>query len=58
MLARNARMYPERTALIELKPSTGLRKEITWKEFDDRVNRIANALIDRGVSRATKSSTG
>lgn len=54
MLARNARMYPERTALIELKPGTGLRKEITWKEFDDQVNRVANALIDRGVTRGDR----
>jgi acyl-CoA synthetase (AMP-forming)/AMP-acid ligase II len=54
MLARNARMYPNDTALIELKPSQGLRKEITWKEFDERANRIASALIDRGVSKGDK----
>ncbi|GAH85065.1 unnamed protein product, partial [marine sediment metagenome] len=34
MLARNARMYPNDTALIELKPSQNIRKSITWKEFD------------------------
>ena len=54
MLARNARMYPNDTALIELKPSQGLRKEITWKVFDERANRIASALIDRGVSKGDK----
>ncbi len=54
MLARNARMYPDDSALIELKPSNKIRKEITWKEFDDRVNRFANALIDRGVSKGDK----
>ncbi len=54
MLARNARMYPNDCALIELKPSEKIRKEITWKEFDERVNRIANALIDRGVSKGDK----
>ena len=54
MLARNARMYPNDTALIELKPSQGLRKEITWKAFDERANRIASALIDRGVSKGDK----
>jgi len=47
-------MYPNDTALIELRPSQGLRKEITWKEFDDRVNRVANALIDRGVRKGDK----
>jgi hypothetical protein len=54
MLARNARMYPDDCALIELKPSEKIRKEITWKEFDERVNRIANALIDRGASKGDK----
>ena len=54
MLARNARMHPEDSALVELKPGKKIRKEITWKEFDERANRIANALIDRGVSKGDK----
>jgi acyl-CoA synthetase (AMP-forming)/AMP-acid ligase II len=54
MLARNRRMYPHDTALVELKPSKKLRKEITWKVFDERANRIASALIDRGVSKGDK----
>ncbi|HME44494.1 MAG TPA: class I adenylate-forming enzyme family protein [Syntrophorhabdales bacterium] len=51
MLARNGRMYPDKVALIERVPSKGLRTEITWKEFDARVNRIANALRDRGIRK-------
>jgi acyl-CoA synthetase (AMP-forming)/AMP-acid ligase II len=54
MLARNGRMYPDDTALIELKPSAGLRKEITWKQFDERANRVANALIERGIKKGDK----
>ena len=54
ILARNARMYPSDSALIELKPSKKIRREITWKEFDERANRVANALIDRGVRRDDK----
>ena len=54
MLARNARMYPNDSALIELNQSQGLRKEITWKAFDERANRIANALIDGGISKGDK----
>ena len=54
MLARNARMYPNDTALIELKQSRGLRKQITWKDFDERVNRVANALINRGIRKDDK----
>ncbi|MDD4858987.1 MAG: class I adenylate-forming enzyme family protein [Dehalococcoidales bacterium] len=54
MLARNARMYPQDTALIELKPSKNLRKEINWQQFDERANRIANALIRRGIGKGDK----
>ncbi len=54
MLARNARMYPEDSALIELKPSQALRKEINWRTFDDQANRVANALIQRGVGKGDK----
>jgi acyl-CoA synthetase (AMP-forming)/AMP-acid ligase II len=54
MLARNRRMYPGDTALIELKQSQGLRKEITWQEFDEGVNRVANALINRGIRKGDK----
>jgi len=54
MLARNASIYPEDSALIELKPSDRTRKEITWKEFDERANRIANALADRGIGKGDK----
>jgi acyl-CoA synthetase (AMP-forming)/AMP-acid ligase II len=54
MLARNARMYPDDTALIELKPSTGARREISWRQFDERVNRLANALIGKGVKKGDR----
>ncbi len=51
ILARNARLTPNATAIIEITPSKGLRKEITWKEFDDNANRFANALIARGIKK-------
>ena len=51
ILARNARLTPQNTALIEVTPSKGLRREITWQEFDDKANQFANALIARGVKK-------
>ncbi len=51
ILARNARLTPDSIALVELTPSTGYRKELTWKQFDARANRVANALIDRGIKK-------
>jgi len=54
MLARNARMYPHGIALIELRPSEKVRKEITWREFDERANRVANALIHMGIKKGDK----
>src|SRR4030065_680280 len=54
MLAQNARLYPDEIALIELKPSQKIRKAITWKQFDERANRIANALMDKGIGRDDK----
>jgi acyl-CoA synthetase (AMP-forming)/AMP-acid ligase II len=51
MLARNARLLPNATALIEITPSKNLRRVITWKEFDNNANRFANALIARGVKK-------
>jgi len=54
MLARNARVYPDDSALIELRPSRKLRQEVTWREFDERANRVANALIERGVGKGDR----
>jgi acyl-CoA synthetase (AMP-forming)/AMP-acid ligase II len=51
ILARNARLTPHAIALVEIAPSKGSRRTITWKEFDERANRVANALIDRGIKK-------
>jgi acyl-CoA synthetase (AMP-forming)/AMP-acid ligase II len=54
MVARNARMYPSEIALIEIKPSEGKRKVITWREFDERVNKLANFLMQKGIRKGDK----
>ena len=43
ILARNARMYGDKIALIEREPAKNKKVVMTWKEFDDMANRIANA---------------
>jgi acyl-CoA synthetase (AMP-forming)/AMP-acid ligase II len=54
ILARNARVYGDDIALVERDPAKNSRKEITWKEFDDEANRVANALIERGVRKGDR----
>jgi len=54
MLARNARVYPDDVALIQRIAGQDTREEITWKEFDNRSNQIAAALMARGVRKGDK----
>ena len=54
ILARNARMYGDEVALIERDPAKSERRVITWKEFDDTANKIANALISKGVQKGER----
>ncbi|MFH1491535.1 MAG: class I adenylate-forming enzyme family protein [Pseudomonadota bacterium] len=51
MLARNARRFPDKLALIERTPSRNQRRDVSWKKMDERVNRLANALVARGIGR-------
>jgi acyl-CoA synthetase (AMP-forming)/AMP-acid ligase II len=54
MLARNARVQPDATALIEREPGANRRREITWLEFDNLANKLANALMAHGIKREDK----
>jgi acyl-CoA synthetase (AMP-forming)/AMP-acid ligase II len=54
MLARNAKMYSEETAVIEYNSSERTRRVITWRQFDESANRIANVLISRGIKKGDK----
>ncbi len=53
-LAGNARTHPDGPAFIEVTRGRGLRKEITWRALDERTDKIANVLMDRGVGRGDK----
>ena len=54
IITKNARMYPNEIAFVEVKPVTKVKKAISWDEFKERINRLANALIDRGVKKGDK----
>ncbi|MFC1951186.1 AMP-binding protein [Chloroflexota bacterium] len=54
MLKNNADKHPDDVALIELKPSKNRRLQIDWKQFDETSNRVANALITRGIKKGDK----
>ncbi|MDE6426379.1 MAG: acyl--CoA ligase [Ruminococcus sp.] len=40
--------------LIEPNPRCHYRREITWKVFDEKANRFANLLLERGVRKGDK----
>ena len=54
MLSMNAKVYPNKTSLIERDPALGIRREITWLEFDNLSNQLANALISHGIKKNDK----
>ena len=73
-LERNAELYGEEVALVELNPAEPnsrrmswkefsliesnrfepYRREITWSVFDEKANRCANFLLERGVRKGDK----
>jgi acyl-CoA synthetase (AMP-forming)/AMP-acid ligase II len=54
ILARNARMYGDEIALVERDPAKNSRREITWKAFDAEANRVAHALLAKGIKKGDK----
>ena len=74
LLERNAQLYGDETALVEINPeiqekrrvtwkeydlimpstTTSYRREISWRVFDEKANRVANLLISRGVGKGNK----
>ena len=40
----NAKKYPDKEFLVERTPSKNLRRVLTWKEFNEKTNKIANYL--------------
>lgn len=74
ILERNAQLYGDDVALVEINPqelenrhitwkefsliepssTDSFRSEITWHEFDQKANRLANFLLSRGIRKGTK----
>lgn len=74
LLRKNAELYGNETALVEVNPEITeirritwkdyeliepnplccYRREITWKVFDEKSNRFANMLLERGVKKGDK----
>ncbi|OGP92630.1 MAG: AMP-dependent synthetase [Deltaproteobacteria bacterium RBG_16_48_10] len=54
ILVKNSRTYPNETAFVEVRPLTKVRKEIRWRPFEERVNRIAKALKEMGVNQGDR----
>jgi long-chain acyl-CoA synthetase len=54
IIAKNARMYPNEIAFAEVKPFTKVKKAVTWVQFNEGVNRLATALINRGLKKGDK----
>ena len=41
-------------SLIMARPNESYRREITWKEFNQKANRFANFLLSRGIKKGDK----
>ena len=53
-LEKNARLYPRDMAFIEVRPLTKARRDIDWARFNERTNRLANALMEKGIKKRDK----
>lgn len=54
VIEKNARFYPEKEALVEIRPLSKRRLSVTWREFDEKVQRFANALLERGMKKGER----
>ncbi len=54
ILARNARMYGDKIALIERIPEIDMRREISWAQFDRLSNAFAHFLCGTGIRKGDR----
>jgi acyl-CoA synthetase (AMP-forming)/AMP-acid ligase II len=53
-IKENRRVTWKEFELIETNPKTSYRREITWSVFNEKANRFANLLLQRGVKKGDK----
>jgi acyl-CoA synthetase (AMP-forming)/AMP-acid ligase II len=51
ILVKYNRLSPKATALVEIRPLSGKRHEITWESLYERTNRLANTLLLQGIGK-------
>lgn len=51
LVEKNARLYPNEIAYVEIRPVTKVRKEISWIQFHEQTNRLANAFLENGIEK-------
>ena len=49
LVEKNAYLYPRETAYVEIGPMSDTYRRLNWHEFHERTNRLANALLARGI---------
>ena len=49
-----AQNWREASLIESASPDAPYRREMSWKDFDRRANRVANLLLSRGIRRGTK----
>lgn len=64
LLRQNALRYPDETALVSIDTGNlivndsdsypACRRSLTWRQFDESANRVANYLLNAGVRRGGK----
>ncbi len=53
-LQEKHRMLWKDYSLVEQGEATGYRKQMTWSEFDNQANQVANFLINNGIKKGDK----
>ena len=54
LLAWSALQWPDKECVVEVDPQTNQRRSLTYRQFDQRVNQVANALLSSGIKKGDK----